>query len=122
MLNYVYPRAIDGKSVAPIDAKVVAPLIIAAREAGKTQKECTGILGEVESDDVHGFNALYKEIESERLAMAAVPIGGTQTAYLAELDKIKKHLDPNKYLAGKKAEAGVTTWTDLKAAVTPAEL
>lgn len=68
-------------------------------------------------------SALYDEIEAETKAMASVSIAkaSTQTAYVAELDKVKTHLDSAKYLAGVKLSADVSTWTALKE-IYPAEI
>jgi len=115
-MDYIYPRAKeDAAEPDAIDTTACAADIIAEVEAGEKDKivVCSKVLKGLNAWGA--ISALYDEIEAETKAMAAVPVAGTQTAYVAELDKVKAHLDSAKYLAGKKAEAGVTTWTDLVA-------
>ena len=127
-MDYIYPRAKEGIEKDVIDKKVDAPAMVALIEGGAP----AGYSGFKEGDRLSkvdvcsiiqsGRNCsremadLYDEIEDEKKAMAGVRISNiaTQTAYVAELDKVKNHLDSAKWLAGVKAEANVSTWTALK--------
>jgi len=68
------------------------------------------------SKDFDKMSKLYDEIEAETKAMALISIvdAKNESEYVAELDKVKNHLESDKWLAGVKAEAKVTTFKDLK--------
>ena len=71
-------------------------------------------------NDFKNMCDLYDEIEAETKAMGSVSIADAkdEADYIVELDKVKKHLDSAKYLAGVKAYNDIASFTELKTAVT----
>ena len=129
-MDYVYLKAKpEATSYDAFDKKVVAPLIIDLVERGALNYSgfkdgdrlpkihVCAIVCSVQNVDPKEVSNLYDEIEAEKKSMASVKIAdcSTQTAYVAELDKVKTHLDSAKYLAGVKLNSDCTTWTALKA-------
>lgn len=90
------------------------------KDIGKFLDSChiTGIVQ-------HGKNSpeatrrLWDRVQAEMKAYRAVSIAdcATETAYKTELGKVKTFLDEADWVAGMKAEAGVTKWSDLKSIV-----
>lgn len=128
-MDYVYPKPKpESNSYDEFDKKVIAPLIIDLVERGALNYkgfkdgarlpkiDVCSIICSVQNVDPGKVASLYDEIEAETKAMASVSIAkvSTQTAYVAELDKVKKSLDSAKYLAGVKLANEVSTWTALK--------
>jgi hypothetical protein len=127
----IYPKAPAGPAGEDVlDRAAVAATIIDLREKGcPADYKCIGISAGQPLPEAHiraialaGKNAplaakrIYDEIEEERLALRATtpePFD-TQTAYLAELTAKARDIDPAKWLAGVKVEAGVSTWPELK--------
>ena len=128
-MDYIYLKAkVAPVEYSPIDKEVVATAVIDLVERGASNYSgfkdgarlskihvCSIICANQDYNPVD-VSELYDEIEAEKKAMASVRIAdcSTQTAYVAELDKVSENLDSAKWLAGVKLDAGVTTWTALK--------
>jgi len=128
-MDYIYLKAkVAPVEYSPIDKEVVATAVIDLVERGASNYSgfkdgarlpkihvCSIICANFNYDP-QDVGDVYDEIKAEKQAMASVKIAdcSTQTAYVAELDKVSENLDSAKWLAGVKLDAGVTTWTALK--------
>ena len=133
-----YPTAVDAKTAEPVLSYAVeAPKVIALLNSGCPQDyKCKDlapgdpipvphICGIVLAgrDAPRGMKAIYDRVMAEQKKLAEVKITKdmTQTAYLAELDKVAEAASSALWLAGLKEANAVTTWTDLRDKLAPVE-
>lgn len=117
MSAYIYPRAVnvlDEKEVLT-DGEIAAQVIL-SREEGKGERlarlEAISLANGKREEgasltDVLHVNRIADEIESERQAMAAVPIQA-EAVYIEEISKVGRLLDPVKWIVGMRAKLGVS--------------
>ena len=117
-MSSVYPRAATPKAVEAIDPATCAERVIAAREADPCVSKERAV-GQVlqGSDDLRTFYRVWGEVEAERLAMTTVYVADydTLTKFKAALSVEAYYLDVVAWVDGLEREAGVGTWSELKA-------
>ncbi len=118
-MGYVYPRAPETKAeVTPINAVICTALIIAAKDADTPKAEAIGtcLAG---SDDVSGFERLWKMIDAQVLKARAVSPAdhSTVTSYKSAVSAAAPLLDATKWYNGLKAECEVSTYGELTSKV-----
>jgi len=122
MVDKFYPTVpVKPEAEDEIDEAVEAAGIIAQMVAGEEDKIVLISKQLAGRDCIHKMTEVYNKVMEEKRALRSVSIAEakTQTEYVAKLTEKAVYADPEKWLSGVKAEAGVSTWTDLKLAVTP---
>ena len=115
-MSSVYPMVAIKKTVEVIDPELCAARIIAHREADPKASKAQLVGGVLAgSDDVAGFERVWDEVESERVALQAVRVADydTLSKFKTALSKSANRLDVDTWVSALKAVAGVSTWTEL---------
>jgi len=118
----VYPKAPTvQKQITPVDEAACVAKIIQCKEDDLPKAKAVGICL-AGSDDVQGFERLWKRIDKEVIAARAVKPADhdTVTKFKAAVKVAAPFLDETKWYNGLKAEQGVTSYDQLIAKTTEA--
>ena len=90
-----YPETTKKITVKKLDKAIVAERILA--NDGLSKKEVVGLALQG-SDDIETFEEVWKELEAESRAMESVDKELKDIEYKAELEKVQKYLDVDRFV------------------------